>query len=138
MNNFGFDVTSLGDEHFVATLKLALEMRGFKKATHYRIGPSAGRTPMDVVAHRLVFFWAEPKDLPKDARASALPYEMDHDAIASFALHWLKNGAVYGKRPDHDGDNSRGWRVFVEDWGHVDGSFYGLIGVQPVWAMHGK
>lgn len=128
MDNFGFNVTCEGDETFKRTLQLALDMRMFKQSTHYMITKE----------HGLVFFWSEPKDVKKDAPVQPLPYPMDAKALIDFALNWLRNGADYGKQPDHDGDNGKGWRIYVEGWGLIAGSHYAIIGILPAWAMYGK
>jgi len=40
---------------------------------------------------------------------------------------------------DHDGDNSEGWRVYLEDWGHVGSYSSGVIcAVMPCYLWHGK
>ena len=39
---------------------------------------------------------------------------------------------------NHDGSNSRGWRVYVGDWGHVGDEMYAICAVKPVFLWHGK
>jgi len=39
---------------------------------------------------------------------------------------------------DHDGHNTVGWEVYVEDWGHVGGDSYAICAVKPVYLWHGK
>src|SRR5512142_460112 len=44
--------------------------------------------------------------------AQALPFPLDLDGAVSFVWGWLTTSVDYGREPDHDGDNSRGFRVF--------------------------
>lgn len=130
MDNFCFHVTAQGDDSFVTTLQLAIKLAGHNKVTHYGVDPKLG----------LALFWSEPKDgrLPKSAVVQPLPYPMDKDALTAFVAGWLRT-ADYGPQPDHDGENGRGWTIYTDDsWGHVWGSFYGVIAVKPAWAMYGK
>lgn len=83
---------------------------------------------------RLVFFWAEPTNDPAFVK---FPFAMDIEGMADFATRWLAS-LDYGRRPDHDGDNGRGWNVYTEGWGHVDGQWQAFVAVSPAWAMYGK
>lgn len=38
----------------------------------------------------------------------------------------------------HDGSNSLGWRIYCEQWGHVDGIFQAICAVKPAYMWHGK
>jgi len=127
MDNFRFHVTSEGDARFDATLRLALTLAG-RKVTHYATDPKRG----------LALFWSNPCDRPSDITAHPLPYPMDQDALVAFVVGWLRT-ADYGLQPDHDGSNGKGWTIYTdESWGHVWGSFYGVIAVKTTWAMYGK
>lgn len=59
---------------------------------------------------------------------------MDAAGCADFASRWLAE-AEYGAEPDHDGCNTRGWRVYNEK---CDGHYGAIIAVAPAWACHGK
>lgn len=119
MDNFHIDVTSMGEPAFRAALGLCR----WPKVTGYRIGPGA----------RIVLYWTSSS--AKDY--VALPYWMTLDQAATFVLGWLEQ-VDYCKEPDHDGSNSKGWRMYCEDWGHVDSDPYAFIAIEPTWAMHGK
>lgn len=67
----------------------------------------------------------------------ALPFHLDAKSAADFARRWLAE-AEYGKQPDHDGDNKKGWRLYNEAWGHVDSDHGAIIAVAPSWAAYGK
>lgn len=121
MDNYRFSVTSEGDTSFRETLTLALELSGYSKASHYAITDKG-----------LAFFWTDPKDGCKGAQS--LPYPMSIPAIVDFAFNWLEV-ADYGERPDIDGDSGKGWTIYHESWGHVWGSWAGLIAIAPAWAL---
>lgn len=60
-----------------------------------------------------------------------------YEAAASAVKAWL-DAQDYANEPDHDGDNSRGWRIYNEEWGHI-GTYRGAIcAIEPAWLMHGK
>jgi hypothetical protein len=117
MDNFSFDMTSEGD----ATLRKAfLLFPSARKAVGFRID-----------GKRFVLYWA---DSPK---MSKLPYPMSPEPAVELLVGWLAQ-VDYGRQPDHDGDNGKGWRLFTEKWGHVDGEWQAYAAVEPVWAMYGK
>lgn len=121
MDNFHIDVTSEGKSSLILAMRLAFD-RGYK-AVGYKIGDKG-----------LVFYWTMglgPKDVIK------LPFTLDADGAADFASRWLEE-QDYGRQPDHDGDNGKGWRVYTEAWGHVAGDSGSFVAVQPAWAMYGK
>src|SRR5690349_24893058 len=52
------------------------------------------------------------------------------DVCSSDLEAWLAE-ADYGPQPDHDGDNSKGWRIYNEAWGHVDNLWGAIVAIQP-------
>lgn len=120
MDNYHFDMTCIGEAAFRQAMTLAF---GSDKASGYLVKPDKG----------LIFTW-----IPRAEDGVVLfPFKMDGAGAADFALRWL-NEVDYGKEPYHDGDNSRGWRLYNEAWGHVGDHHYAIIAVKPAWAMHGK
>lgn len=121
MDNFHLDITSEGD--LVRPMELAFQ-RPERRAEGYLTHPEKG----------LVFFWylkeAPPGTVP-------FPFKMDHVGAADFARRWLAE-QNYGPRPTHDGDNGKGWRLYNESWGSIDGCRGSFIAVKPAWAMYGK
>lgn len=119
MDNFHFDMTCEGD----ATLRAALAL--FKP-------PGGTVTGYSVTDNkRLVFHWSE------SDRATKLPFPMTLAQAADFAIGWLEH-ADYGNEPDHDGSKGKGWRIYNEAWGHVDGDWSAFVAIEPAWAMYGK
>lgn len=43
------------------------------------------------------------------------PVPLSMEAVAPMIMEWLKT-ADYGKEPDHDGDNGKGWYCYNETW----------------------
>jgi len=154
MDNFAFNVTAEGQGALKAAITLAFEIArcqgtnphgGKRGATHYAVrsasegekaengGWAYGKAPRPL---RLVFFnHYELKPVGGDK--ITLPFKMDADGAADFARRWLEE-ADYGREPDHDGDNGKGWRLYNEAWGHIDEDRYAVIAVAPAWAMYGK
>ena len=117
MDNFRVDVTAEGDDRLRAVLAL------FDHDTVVGYRTDARR--------RLVFYWSDSE------KAIALPFPMTIEQAADFAIGWLRH-ADYGDEPDHDGSNGKGWRIYNEAWGHVDGDWSAFVAIEPAWAMYGK
>ena len=96
-----------------------------KKASHYFEHPEKG----------LVFLWSEDKSV----NSSKLPVALDWKGSAELAWQWLDEQPTskYQDYCDHDGSNSKGFKVYNEAWGHVI-SHYAIIAIVPIWAWHGK
>jgi hypothetical protein len=125
-------------------------------ATHYAIRPGfageRGEVPVGAPKYhnpdwkydkepkplRLVFYDNRYKSSPPEGGDQvALPFTLDAAGAADFASRWLAE-VDYGNEPDHDGDNGKGWTVYNEAWGHVDGHYSAIIAIAPTWAMYGK
>lgn len=121
MNNFRFDITSVGHAQLTHAIDLATQ-NGAAKAIGYSIEDD-GKT--------LVFFRYE------CAMMTALPFKLNSVGIVDFIERWLAE-KDYGQEPDHDGDNGKGWRIYNEAWGHVKNRHEAFLAVEPAWAMYGK
>ncbi len=150
MDNFRFDMTCEGDGALDGAIMVIWKARHCEGegprgqkwgATHYAIRPAepaikdAEKPYLDKSAKplRLVFF--NYVSTPRDH--IALPFRLDAKGAADFARRWLAE-ADYGKEPDHDGDNGKGWRLYCEGCGHIDSEHGAIIAVTPAWAMYGK
>lgn len=120
MDNFQIDITSEGS--IFKAMELAFRDGPNMRAVGYRISTEKG----------LIFY-----QYGSSARMTALPFKIDAAGAADFATQWLAE-QNYGPEPDHDGDNGKGWRLYCEEWGHVDNESQAFVAVQPVWAMYGK
>lgn len=122
-------------------VKLKYETRYFKVAsrelqpdlTLENVSHSSGTYERPQGVDSLILLWSA-----GDKDAMPLPYPMMHADAVEFIDGWLRNGAEYGREPDHDGDNGKGFRVFTEGWGHVAGNTYTICAIQPAYAMYGK
>lgn len=135
-DNFHFDLTDVP-----MGLCLQVAFGRYRKAIGWSeepltpgVGPDA--TPSGVwgarqATKRLVLFWA---DHPTMTR---FPAQMNATQAEPFILAWLGE-AAYGREPDHDGDNSKGFRIYNEDWGHAAGHWEAFMSVEPIWLLHGK
>lgn len=121
MDNFQIKVVSEGDLRPVMQVACRND-----KATGFRVDLKDGDP-------RLTFF----KYAYKENGVVQFPFAMDCDGMADFARRWLAE-ANYGKQPDHDGDNGKGWCVYTDIWGMVDGCHSAFVAVRPVWACYGK
>lgn len=129
-DNRQFNVNGRGKEMLVQTLELAFAQQGDKaRATGYFLAPD----------HGLVLVWCE------SARPEHLfPAPLTASAAAEMVWAWLESKpsiairSQWDRDADHDGDNSVGWRVYCEDWGHVDGRANAIVAVKPVFLWHGK
>lgn len=131
MDNFRIDITSEGDVNLERALLIAFSRSG-SGAVGYAVRDAVPGVPHETKPRRLVLFWTT-----READFVPLPFKLDAAAAADFARHWLAE-QDYGKEPDHDGHNGRGWRIYNEAWGHVDGDYAAFVAIAPAWAMYGK
>lgn len=141
MDNFRFDMICEGDKTLAAALALAFHGHS-KGAAGYIIRPAHEKFVHEQYEHlnkpkrpdRLIFLWS---GYEKAEGYVAFPFDMDAAGCADFAIRWLAT-VDYGRAPDHDGDNEKGWRVYNEAWGHVEDLHAAIIAIAPAWAMYGK
>ena len=125
MDNFHFDITSNGSiERW-----LELIMGNGRKAVGWSIHDDLPK------GRRMIFYWVAPK--PLEDWFTPLPAPADVIQVAALASGWLKV-VGRGQKPDHDGDTGQGFRLYNEDWGHVDGRYQAFIAIAPAWAIYGK
>lgn len=126
MDNFRINVTARGEQTLRDAMKLAF-LQHAKGAKFWAVRPADEDKPL-----RMIFYWT-------DGAKDILPFgfTMDPEGCADFAGRWLAE-AEYDFEPDHDGHNTKGWRIYNEGWGHVDRDWQAVVAVTPVWAMHGK
>lgn len=119
MDNFHIDVICIGRDNLKAALTIVSSQH--RQAVGYSVSPEKG----------LIFYWAE------HDKMTALPFKLDVEGMTDFATRWLAEQA-YGREPDHDGDNDKGWRVYNEAWGKIGSDWQTFIAVRPAWACYGK
>jgi len=119
-DNFFFD---LHCTPMLPSLEIAFSNAPGKKATHYK---------KDTEKNRLILAWHESPGY------SELLAPVTAETAEPMVKEWLKEQAVYGSQPDHDGDNGRSWRIYCESWGHVEHNHYAFVAIEPLWAEYGK
>lgn len=126
MDNFRIDITDNRNLTEWLTLCMGQHRRAEGWSAHN-----------DDKGQRIIFYWHPPFSPSEQDEYTPLPVPVDASNVSSLVQAWLDK-ADYGKQPDHDGSNSRGFRIYNEAWGFVDNKRNAIFAVQPVWAMHGK
>lgn len=130
MDNRIFNVNGEGSEMLRKALQLAFMQEG-RRTTCQAWAQSED--------HGLVLMWCKGKG------HNDLPCEMTAEQIVPMVEQWLDGEFAKRVTPgkwcdnrDHDGDNSIGWQVYCEEWGHVGASHYAICGIRPAYLWHGK
>lgn len=121
-DNYAFDISAEGRTTFDLAMKIAFGCHS--KAVAY-----------EVVDGTMILYWAFPH---YSKTVQKFPYEMKLEDASNFVWGWVQEAKHIGREPDHDGDNSEGFRVFNQAWGHVNNSWEAFVGIQQVWMMYGK
>lgn len=126
-----FNVNGRGEDMLALTLRIAALQHGIvaKPYAGWKVHPKKG----------LILYWhAEDK-------VNAFLTGLNADEVSKDVNAWLQivkpeqfEALQWEDNCDHDGSNSVGWRVYCEDWGHVDGDSYAIVAVKPVYLWHGK
>ena len=129
-NNRVFNVNGNGDEGLLMALKLVFLQNGSTTAKAFTTTKEHGLILCD---------W-------DDDRTQKLPTPMTAEEVFPMVKAWLAGDEAssevvmegWDADKDHDGSNSAGWRVFCEDWGHVDGIHSSICAIKPAMVWHGK
>ena len=126
-DNRVFNVNGKGQDMLLATLKL-VQAQAYSKFRGYKVSKK----------HGIILLWCAEKGI-------SFPSELSAEEVTPIVLSWLNSKEAkeietvdWDKDADHDGSNSVGWRVYCEDWGHVDHESYAICAVKPVFLWHGK
>lgn len=134
MDNRVLDINGYGQSLLTLALNIAIQQRGvvssgfrcFKYEPEYGLildsyyDPSKGFTP-----------FLAPADAP-DVAALVMKWLTTAEADAVHLTGQWEGDC------DHDGDNSKGWRVYVDDWGRVGAHSSPICAVKPTYLWHGK
>ena len=107
-----------------------------KEVVHYCGNPATAHyTNLEEVEDgkdSLILYWhSDQNNLP-------LPFPYNIEEASAFIKSWL-NKIKYPTKPDIDGSSEKGFKIFTDPiWGFAGNSHYGIIVVQPHWAMYGK
>lgn len=121
------EITVVYDKVDVLRKAMQIAFAWHSKAVAWAVSPEGA----------LVFYWHAVKD------GHLLPVALDGDGAAELALGWLRErpAEAYGRQPDHDGDNVRGFRVsntgpsMGSDWQR---RAYAIVAVSPEWVEYHK
>ena len=142
MDNVLFNVNGNKDEDLLKAIELVASTTSYGDAAKFRgyaIDPLAGFVLLE-----------HPNEKQKNVQV--LPDAMTAAEILPIIQVYLRSGksrilnlGQWECNLDHDGSNSEGWRVYVEDWGHipVEGDKYShyssaVCAVKRVFLWHGK
>ncbi len=72
------------------------------------------------------------------------PVKISPSKASEIVFDWLKSDEAklvpckgWDADYDHDGINELGWRVYTEDWGHIDGD-RDVVAIKPCYLWYGK
>ena len=131
MDNRIFNVNGSGEEMLLAALRLAFMQDGSNRRCR----------GWQLTKNGLVLAWyVEGNTVPFPGSRG-----MTAEEVLPVVLSWLVGDDAKGvlmegldANADHDGDNSLGWRVFCEDWGHAGGCTTAICAVKPAYLWYGK
>ncbi len=95
--------------------------------------------------HGLILYSYGPPESRK-SECNKFPTKMSHIDMTEIVWNWLMDDFAQGVEPlsewcgdmRHDGHNSTGWQVYLEDWGHVDNDWGTICAIKPAYMWHGK
>lgn len=136
MDNRVFNVNGRGHQLLSDCITLALDQGGYTKLDGYRIEAT----------HGLILYGHIPEGRKKEATRFLAPHTPSQ--VAPIVIDWLTAQFLSGMKfsvacnwdgdCDHDGSNSKGWRCYVGDWGHVADDWGVVCAVIPAYMWHGK
>lgn len=84
-------------------------------------------------------------DYGKEEGINLFPVELGAEELAPIIFKWLQGEEAesmeldgWDRNADHDGHNEKGFRVYCEDWGHVNGRWGCYAAVTPAYCWYGK
>lgn len=131
-----FNINGIKKKHLRTALKLAFQI----ESDHNKDGAMAEGYVIDP-KKGIIFLWNT--DTTKNAIGFSEP--KNFEACYDFAKQWLATPDALNTELldgeddyDHDGSNDLGWRVYLEDWGHVGSNRYAICAVKPCYVWYGK
>lgn len=130
-DNIIFKVNGIGLKNLEKTLDLLFNQAGHKSTKGFSFDKEKG----------LVFYWSEPTN---EIQKFSEPHNFEQ--TAKFIEYWLTTSesnkvTLNGFEKDYndsDVDTDRGWIVYTEDWGKIDGKSYSFFAVKPAYLWYGK
>lgn len=129
MDNRIFNVNGYSKEYLEKTLALAF---GKKKCVGYKFIKEKGLLLLDYANN-------------EDKEEIIFPAPIDSSIMTGIIWAWLTSPQAkevpcdgWDADADHDGSNSKGWRLYIEEWGRVASKDNVIIAVKPAYMWHGK
>ena len=142
MDNFKIDVYCEGTQSLHDALAIVLRQHRLLRGWSVEPATKEGKPT------RMILYWMEDKaasPFPFDVSRGDMPQKVGRERDTKDRLPWLVDmvegwlmSLDYGRQPNHDGDNGRGWRVYTESWGHVAGNHHTACAIEPARAWYGK
>lgn len=132
MDNRIFNVNGSGSEMLLKALELVFKQEGDNTTCKGWQESKEGGL--------ILCWWADGID-----DITRLPAPCSATQCLSFVEQWLVGDfaktvelSKWCGDQDHDGHNSNGWQVYVDDWGHVGDQRYSICAIKPAYMWHGK
>jgi hypothetical protein len=126
-----FDINGVDKTHFELAIDLAIGIAGHSKIVGWSFKKEKG----------LILHWYEPSNISIHKFISA-PNPV---SIANMVWDWLDSEeastvdlAHWDVDMNHDGHNGRGWRIYVDGWGHVGTDTSAICAIKPIYVWYGK
>lgn len=135
MDNKTFNVRGRSLEELTLAIKLCLMIDSYGKEDRIKgwyFDPK----------HGLIALWSIDSN---NKNHKELPMAMGAEMFAPIAYAWIHSSEAkkiklsgWDEDTDHDGSNDLGWRLYLEDWGHIGNERYGLFALIPSYCWYGK
>lgn len=132
-DNRVMDVNGVGDENLKKMINLAFSLYS---------GNTLAKNYIVTKEHGLILLSYTSKE---EAQNFLIP--LDADAAFEFVKDWLKSNSAskvtleswFKSAHDYDVmEDDDGWRVYIKDWGRVDGHHGAICAVTPSFIWYGK
>lgn len=144
MDNRVFNVNGMNKEMLIATLRLVFaQERGCYVDKDGNLEQTTAKGWMLHPVHGLILlWWLEDERDGEHAFISPQNAEVCAEAVWT----WLQAEDTWEKSNfedwdvdcDHDGHNSRGFRIYCDDWGHIGPYTNAICAIKPAYMWHGK
>ena len=128
-SSFRFSIT---DAPLAECLAIAIRGAAGGKVEGWKVDKGPGPDPSDPHPDRLILVWST-----QSPGSHPLPAPLKGEALVGFVRSWLET-VDYGKEDDTDGHCKKGWHVYNDAWGYIDGDPYAFVAIEPVWLVYGK
>jgi hypothetical protein len=122
-------------DDLLTAIQLAMKITDNSKVVSYKIDDKYG----------FIVNWVY-----NDGESHPLPVALGPEEITGIiwkwleSLDWSKVDSQYdivsfnGRLNDYDVVEERGWLLYTEEWGHVNGQYSAIFAVVPAWLWLGK